>query len=158
MQCTMQMQCTLTQDQLNAVKRWTMEEYCRLGDEAEKQKGEPKLGMKKKAWWPFIPLSHFMVPLLHYEIGIGNQLLDMLQDIINEHLGHMPCTKERMRASITVLNTIISKTAPNWDLWDASDDGRLRKKLKRNVTLCSLLKASEASTNNNAVIAVLPSC
>jgi hypothetical protein len=48
MQCTMQMQCTLTQDQLNAVKSWTMEEYCRLGDEAEKQKGGPKLGMKKK--------------------------------------------------------------------------------------------------------------
>jgi hypothetical protein len=48
MQCTMQMQCTLTQDHLNAVKRWTMEKYCRLGDEAEKQKGEPKLGVKKK--------------------------------------------------------------------------------------------------------------
>jgi hypothetical protein len=65
MLCTMQMQCTLTQDQLNAVKRWTMEEYCMLGDEAEKQKGEPKLGVKKKPWWPFIPVSHFMVPLLH---------------------------------------------------------------------------------------------
>ena len=38
----------LTQDQLNAVKRWTMEEYCMLGDEAEKQKGGPKLGVKKK--------------------------------------------------------------------------------------------------------------
>ncbi len=33
---------------MNAVKMWTMEEYCRLGDEAEKQKGEPKLGVKKK--------------------------------------------------------------------------------------------------------------
>ena len=96
MQCTMQMQCTLTQDQLNAVKRWTMEEYCRLGDEAEKQKGEPKLGVKKKPWWPFIPVSHFMVPHLHCEIGIGNQLLDMLRDIINEHLKNMTRTEERM--------------------------------------------------------------
>ncbi len=57
MQCTMQMQCTLTLNQMNAVKRWTMEEYCRLGDEAEKQKGEPKLGVKKKPWWPFIPVT-----------------------------------------------------------------------------------------------------
>jgi hypothetical protein len=31
MQCTMQMQCTLTLDQMNAVKMWTIEECCRLG-------------------------------------------------------------------------------------------------------------------------------
>jgi hypothetical protein len=73
-----------------------MEEYCRLGDEAEKQKGEPNLGVKKKPWWPFIPVSHFMVPLLHCEIGIGNQLLDMLRDIINKHLENMTHTEERM--------------------------------------------------------------
>ncbi len=72
-----------------------MEEYCWLGDEAEK-KGEPKLGVKKKPGWPFIPLSHFMVLLLHCEIGIGDQLLDMLRDIINEHLENMTCTEERM--------------------------------------------------------------
>ena len=35
MQCTMQMQCTLTEAQLNEVKMWTMEELCRLGDKAE---------------------------------------------------------------------------------------------------------------------------
>jgi hypothetical protein len=82
-----------------------MEEYCRLGDEAEKQKGEPKLGMKKKPWWPFIPVSHFMVPLLHCEIGICNQLLDMLRDIINKHLEKMTAfgkydTYQRKNASV----------------------------------------------------------
>jgi hypothetical protein len=51
MQCTMQMQITLTQAQLNGVKMWTMEELCRLGDKADKQKEEPKLGVKKKPWW-----------------------------------------------------------------------------------------------------------
>jgi hypothetical protein len=53
-----------------------MEEYCWLGDVAEKQREEPKLGVKKKPWWPLIPVSHFMVLLLHCEIGMGNQLLD----------------------------------------------------------------------------------
>ena len=37
MQCTMQMQCTLTEDQLCEVRMWTMDEYCRLGDEAERR-------------------------------------------------------------------------------------------------------------------------
>ncbi len=36
MQCTMQLQCTLNQAQLNDVKMWTMEELSMLGDEAEK--------------------------------------------------------------------------------------------------------------------------
>ena len=36
MQCTMQMQCTLTEAELSEVKMWTVEEYCRLGDEAER--------------------------------------------------------------------------------------------------------------------------
>jgi len=154
MQCTMQMQCTLTQEQLIAVKRWTMEEYCRLGDEAEKRKGEPKLGVKKKPWWPFIPVSHYMVPLLHCEIGIGNQLLDMLREIINEYLENMTRTEERMRASIPILNKIISETTAKRDLWDASDDEKLRKKLKRNVAMHFLLAASEDSANNDAAIVV----
>jgi len=87
----------------------------------KKQKGEPKLGVKKKPWWPFIPVSHFMVPLLHCEIGIGNQLLDMLRDIINKHLENMTRTEERMRASIPILNKIISETTAKRDSWDASD-------------------------------------
>jgi hypothetical protein len=127
MQCTMQMQCTLTLDQMNAVKMWTMDEYCRLGGEAEKQKGEPKLCVKKKPWWPFITVTHYMVPLLHCEIGIGNQLLDTLRDIINEHLDNMTRTEERMRKLIPLLNNIISETAKKRDAYDASDDGKLRK-------------------------------
>ncbi len=91
----MQMQCTLNQAQLNDVEMWTMEELSMLGDEAEKgQKGEPKLGVKKKSWWPFIPVTHYMVPLLHCEIRIGNQLLDMLRDIINKHLKNLTRTEE----------------------------------------------------------------
>jgi hypothetical protein len=49
-QCTMQMQCTLTEVQLSDVKLWTIAEYCRLGDEAERRgKGETKLGVKATA-------------------------------------------------------------------------------------------------------------
>ncbi len=49
-QCTMQMQCTLTEVQLSEVKLSTIEEYCRLGDEAERRgKGETKLGMRATA-------------------------------------------------------------------------------------------------------------
>jgi hypothetical protein len=97
-----------------------------------------------------------MVPLLHCMIGVGNQLLDMLRDIINEHLENMTRTEERIRASIPLLENIIAETAVNRDSWDASDDGKLLKKLKRNVASRSpLLSVSDASsTNDSATIAI----
>ena len=125
------MQCTLTEAQLNEVKMWTMEELCRLGDQAEQRvKGEPMLGVKKKPWWPFIPIAHYMVPLLHCMIGVGNQLLDMLRDIINEHLENMTRTEERARASIPLLRKIIEETVAIRDLWDATNEGKLRRTLR----------------------------
>ena len=75
-------------------------------------------------------------------------------DIINEHLENMTCTKERMQKSISILNKIISKTAKESDAFDASDDGKLRKKLKRNGALRSLLASSEDSANNDAPVVV----
>ncbi len=60
-------------------------------------------------------------------------MLDMLRDIINEHLENMTRTKERIRASIPLLKKIIAETAVNRNLFDDSDDGKLLKKLKRNV-------------------------
>ncbi len=48
------------------VTLWTMDELVRLGTEVEKRtKGEPELGVKQKPWWPFIPLSNYMIPILH---------------------------------------------------------------------------------------------
>jgi hypothetical protein len=80
-------------------------------------------------------------------IGVGNQLLDMLRDIINEHLEHMTRTEERIRASIPLLKKIIAETAVNRNSFDDSDHGKLLKKLKRNVALHSpLLSVSEASS------------
>ena len=126
MQCTMQMQCTLTEAQLSEVKMWTVEEYCRLGEEAERQgTSKTKLGVKQKPWWDFIPITHCMVPLLHFMIGVGTQLLDMLWDIINEHLENITHTKERICASIPLLENIIAETAANRTSWDDSDDGKL---------------------------------
>ncbi len=132
MQCTKQMQCTLTPAQLNDVKLWKMNDLCRVGAEA-KSKGQPIMGQKQEQWWPFIPVTHHMVPLLHCEIGIGNQLLDMLRDIINEHIENMTPTEQRIRDSIPTLKSIISNTVANRDLWDRSNNGKLRKALKRTV-------------------------
>ena len=53
---------------------WTMSGLVEAGTIAETDKSEPKLGVKKKPWWPFIKLTHYVSPLLHCEIGIGNNI------------------------------------------------------------------------------------
>ncbi len=40
-------------------------------------KSEPKLGVTKALWWPFIELTQYVSPLLHCEIGIGNNIFQM---------------------------------------------------------------------------------
>jgi hypothetical protein len=47
---------------------------------------KPKLGVKSKLWWPFIKVENYVVPLLHTLIGIGNDILDNLKDIVNEKI------------------------------------------------------------------------
>jgi hypothetical protein len=89
-----------------------MDELVRLGTEAEKRtKGEPELGVKQKPWWPFIPLSNYMIPILHCKTGVGNQLLDKLRDITNKHIEIYASGKELTRSLIPVLKQIIADTA-----------------------------------------------
>ncbi len=91
------------------------------------------LGVKQKPWWPFIPLSNYMIPLLHCKIGIGNQMLEKLRDIINEYIESYAPGEESIRSSIPVLNQIITDTAKQRDEWDESDDGTKRKTMMKTV-------------------------
>jgi hypothetical protein len=50
------------------IKRWTMEDPVSCGMNAESNNSEPKLGVKQQPWWLFIPLTHYVFPLLHCEI------------------------------------------------------------------------------------------
>ncbi len=106
---------------------------------------------KQKPWWPFIPVSHYMIPLLHCMIGIGNQLLDVLRDIINEYLENMTLTKEKIRASIPLLKQIIAETAANRDLWDDADDGKSLKTIRRKLGAAKKKNGSDTRDNNEII-------
>jgi hypothetical protein len=132
------LQCMASKVQfLDEMRLWTMDDLNKLGEKAENRRKEeqPQLGIKQRPWWPFIPLSHYMVPLLHCEIGIGNQLLDKLRDCINEHIEKMAPTEMETRLSIPILKQIIADTATYRDEWDASADGKKMKSLLRSTNL-----------------------
>jgi hypothetical protein len=64
-------------------KMWMMDELVRCGTIAESSINEPQLRVKQRPWWPFIPLTNYVSPLLHCEIGIGNNIFELFRDIIN---------------------------------------------------------------------------
>jgi hypothetical protein len=88
------MQCTSSKAQfLDDVTLWETEELVRFRKEAERKKGEPQSGIKQLPWWPYIPVSNYMIPLLHCEIGNG-QLLEKLRYIINKHIEYYGPTEQ----------------------------------------------------------------
>jgi hypothetical protein len=70
-----------------------------------------------------------MVPLLHCEIGIGNQLLDWLQAIINEHIACYSPSKGALLTLICTLKTIIAAMAKERDDLDESAEGGKKQKI-----------------------------
>jgi len=70
-----------------------------------------------------------MIPLLHCKIGIGNQLLDELRAIINEHIACYSPGEEAIRASIPVIKNIITNMAEERNEWDESDEGEKQRRM-----------------------------
>ena len=121
----------------NGIEMWTMNDLCQYAEKAmtsKRKKGEPTLGVKQRPWWDFIPVDHFIVPLLHMEIGIGNQLLDRLRYMINEHIEYMAAGEEEIRLEIPKLTKRIADTRKKRNAWDESNEGgKAIASLKRTI-------------------------
>jgi hypothetical protein len=90
-----------------------------------------------------------MIPLLHCKIGIGNQLLDKLRAIINEHIACYSPGKEGIRASIPVIKNIILDTAKERNEFDESaEGGKQRGTLMRAVAAYSKQREMVLMNNN----------
>ncbi len=111
----------------------TMEELLEFGTMAEASTKESKLGVKQRPWWPFIPLTNYVSPLLHCEIGIGNVLFELLRDVINEHIEHYLPREQFICDSIPSLQQVIANTTTQRDQWDNSENGNSLKIVKRAV-------------------------
>ena len=106
-----------------------MVDLCDHADVA-KENQKPQMGGKQRPWFEFIPVKNHVVPLLHCEIGVGNDLLKMLRNIVNGYIETMTPTEVTLQLSIPALRNIIAETARRRDEWDASPDGKMRSPLK----------------------------
>ena len=99
----------------------------------QNRRGYAKDGLKKEPRWLFILLIHYVVPLLHVLIGIGNDLLNRFWDWVNnevESIDHQEVHTRRaaQRAAHRIIDTITER-----DNWDDTPDGVLLKQLKEEM-------------------------
>jgi hypothetical protein len=93
---------------------------------------EPKLGVNKTPWWPFIELIQYVSPLFHCEIEIGNNIFQLLREV-NEYIEQYAPGEESIRTSIPTLRQIIADTAQQQNKWDDSPKGLTLKTMKHAV-------------------------
>ncbi len=113
---------------------WTMDKYVRCGLIAKNNNNKPQHRVKKRPWWPFIPLTNYVTPLLHYKIGVRNIIFELPCDIINECIERYPPGEESIRLAVSALKGIIVETAKQCDEWDDLPDGNIWKTLQCAVT------------------------
>jgi hypothetical protein len=90
-----------------------------------------------------------MVPLLHCKIGIGNQLLDNLRVVINEHIPCYSLGEEAIRASIPIIKNIITNTAKERDKWDESAEGGKKQRILMHAVSAYTKRREILLANNN---------
>ncbi len=116
---------------------------------------EPQIGVKKRPWWPFIPLTNYTTPLLHCETGVGNVIFELLHDIINKYIGRYAPGEELIRLAVPALKGIIAETAKQRDEWDDLPDRNIWKTLRRTVTThqkrWGLIVTSQEESNDREV-------
>ena len=60
-------------------------------------KGDSKMGVKGSPLFEFIPLHHFLPPLLHILIGIWNDIRDKFREIVSEMIEYIPPAEADLR-------------------------------------------------------------
>jgi hypothetical protein len=92
--------------------------------------GKPVDGCKERAWWQMSPIDHFIVPLLHTLIGIGNDIFDNFRDIVNLEIECLDRKEVETCQSVVKCEEKISEQVAQRDDWDRSEKGKKLRSLQ----------------------------
>ena len=88
---------------------WVHEELKLQGNEFVslleiKPKAKPQNGVKTTTWWPFIPMNHFIVPLIQCLIGVRDNILTKFRNLINEYVEYLSPVEVDTRLDVGAMN------------------------------------------------------
>ena len=108
---------------------WVHEELAKMGEafvevQKVKPKTNPKNGVKAVTWWPFIPMNHFVVPLLHCLIGVGDNIFTKFRDIVNDKIEYLSPVEVDTRLAVGAMEVKIDTIRASLAEWKKSPDGK----------------------------------
>ena len=96
---------------------------------------KPTKGVNEAPWWPFIPINHFVVPLLHCLIGIRNDILAKFRAIVSEKIEYISPEELDVRKAGEAIVTEIEELVRMRDsTFDAINNVKRRKTLKARIS------------------------
>ena len=79
-----------------------------------------EIGVGSMAMWDSVPVKIFIVLILHLQIGLGNDVLKIL-DFIDSDAEKFSTDEEVDRNTLVTLNQVITKRHQNRQIWDVDD-------------------------------------
>ena len=107
-------------------ERWTFEAMNLL----VRQAGDTVKGCKEDAWWQFIPVENFLVPLLHTLIGIGNDIFGHFKDMINDRIECLDPKEISVRQKVIQCEEAIQINVAKREGWRRTESGKKLQSLK----------------------------
>lgn len=126
-------------------EHWTMEDLVKFAqsyaaqveewkqtDVKKRTKNEPppQLGVKEEPWWNFIPLDHYIVPLLHCNIGIGDLILSKFRSIVSEKIEYLSPEETSTRIAKENMDGTIEALQAQRNAFHESAEGKELQRLK----------------------------
>ena len=108
--------------------------------------GPARKGVKCKPYWDFIPISNYVIPILHNMIGIGNDIIKHYETTVDARFITVTGAEATLRVEYFAQDAIIKEKSDIVKAWDASQNGKDRtslmakKKKQRPLTQEELLK------------------
>ena len=66
-------------------------------------------GVRSIVMWDSVPVKNFIVPVLHLQIGLGNDVLNNLLDFIDYNLEKLSTSDKVAHNTLVTLNQVITK-------------------------------------------------
>ena len=118
-----------------AGERWTIDGLNSMADDSTK-KDAKRLGVKKRTFFPWIPVENYILPVLHLKIGLINDVIDYFGKIVEWRLIKVPREEREWMDRVDILNEVIPVKQKAVIDWNDSGVGKRRRQLanKKNRT------------------------
>ena len=89
------------------------------------------IGVISIAMWDSVSVKNFIVPVLHLQIGIENDVLNNLTNLIDSDVEKLSKGEEVACNAMVILNQVIVKIWQNHQIWDVHAGVMLQHKARQ---------------------------